>query len=657
MPFHSLRAILRLCKNNLKPGSFLAGKMLLCSIFMSCLAARGQKFPASAIPDSLKENANMVVRLDEQYYEIISTGKVISRERHVYTILNEKGEAYATYSSTYRTDKSVSINSISGTLYDASGREVRHFKKKDMEDRPLFDGSSFVNDLRRKVAGFSSGNYPYTVEFEEEDEFTELTHVGGWIPQSSMKFSVEKSVFQVTTYNDYAIRYKMINSGLKPTIEENGRKKIFTWEMRGMPAFDDAPYVDFANYTPRLLIGMGDVEMGNYKGNMSTWNDYAKFYGSLQKGRDVLPDETKSKVAELTRGISDPKEKVSVLYTYLQQNTHYVGVQLGIGGWQTYDAAYVATKKYGDCKALSNFMISLLKEAGIKANAVVIFGGTERRDFVPDFTYDPFNHVICCVPLGKDTVWLECTDQFLPAGYLGEFTSNRYGLFIDDSGGQLVHTPKYGIRDNLQIRKISGQLDKDGNLSMESRTSYQASCQDEIADEIHRNSKQDQLKHLKSELNLPTYDILLFDYQEDNSRLLPVIKEDLRINVNGYAQVSGKRMFVNPNILTRSAAKMQEDKDRKFDIRLSEEFEHIDSVELVIPAGYELESGTGDQEIHSKFGNYTKKTVLSGNRLVYYRRSERFSGRYPPKDYSEITSFYNSIYDADHTRIVLVKKS
>ena len=39
-------------------------------------------------------------------------------------------------------------------------------------------------------------------------------------------------------------------------------------------------------------------------------------------------------------------------------------------------------------------MVSLLKEAGIKANAVVIKGGEERVDFVTDFTHDPFNHVI-----------------------------------------------------------------------------------------------------------------------------------------------------------------------------------------------------------------------------------------------------------------------
>ena len=87
----------------------------------------------------------------------------------------------------------------------------------------------------------------------------------------------------------------------------------------------------------------------------------------MQKGRDILPEETKLKVQELTKGMTDPVAIIGVLYNYLQQNTNYVGIQLGIGGWQTYDETYVTTKKYGDCKALSNFMISLLKKKELKA--------------------------------------------------------------------------------------------------------------------------------------------------------------------------------------------------------------------------------------------------------------------------------------------------
>jgi len=615
----------------------------------------GQKFPASSIPDSLKENADMVVRLEEKSYVINSVGKAISYERHVYTILNEKGEYYATYKTSYN-NKSVFINSVNGYLYDASGKEQRHFKEKDMQDHPAYE-VSFVDDERFKVASLFFHSYPYTVEFDEEDEITELIHIGDWFPQANFRFSVENSTYSITAPKQYDLRYKMLNSSIKPLIEEQGEKIKFTWGIHNLLAYDETPISNILNSTPHLMIGLGNVEMGSYSGNMSTWNNYAQFYGSLQKGRDILPEDTKQKVHTLTDGITDPRNKVAVLYNYLQQNSHYVGIQLGIGGWQTYDAVYVATKKYGDCKALSNFMISLLKEAGIKGYAVVIKGGEEPFDFVTDFTHDPFNHVIGCVPLGKDTIWLECTDQFLPPGYLGDFTSNRYGLLIDDNGGKLVHTPAYVLSDNIQVRKISAVLDMDGNLNLDSKTYYKAFCQDEIESIIHHNSRDEQLKILKSRYSLPTYDVLSFNYKEDYSKRLPVINESIQISVKDYAQISGKRIFINPNILSRSRTKLMDDKDRRLDVELKEEFRHIDSIEISIPSGYEMESRSTDLILKSKYGSYKNKMVLTGDKIIYYREFEQYSGRFPANEYVEVVKFYNDIYDDDHSKIVLVKKN
>lgn len=617
--------------------------------------AMSQKYPASGIPDSLKENADVVIRLEEQSYEINSIGHTISHERHVYTILNEKGEYYATYKTGYN-NKSVIINNVNGYLYDAAGKEQKHFKKKDMEDMPAYDGS-FVNDERIKEASLLFNSYPYTVEFEEEDEITELIHIHDWYPQGNFRHSVENSTYSITAPKHYDLRYRMLNSSIKPIVKEQGDKIKFVWGIHNLIAYDETPKSNILNSTPHLMIGLGNVEMGSYAGNMSTWNNYAQFYGSLQKGRDILPEETKQKVHELTDGLTDPLSKVAVLYNYLQQNSHYVGIQLGIGGWQTYDAAYVATKKYGDCKALSNFMISLLKEAGIKGYAVVIKGGEEPVDFVTDFTHDPFNHVISCVPLGKDTIWLECTDQFLPPGYLGDFTSNRYGLLIDDNGGKLVHTPAYLLSDNIQVRKISAVLDVDGNLNLESKTYYKAFCQDEIEGLIHHTSRDEQLKILKSRYNLPTYDVLSFNYKEDYSKRLPAINESVQITVKDYAQVSGKRIFINPNILSRSRTKLMDDKDRRLDIELKEEFRYIDSVQISIPPGYEMESKSTDLILKCKYGSYKNKMMLTGDKIMFYREFEQYSGRFPANEFVEVVKFYNDIYDNDHSKIVLVKKN
>jgi transglutaminase-like putative cysteine protease len=630
--------------------------ILLC---ITTILAKSQKYAASEIPDSLKENADVVVRFDEMVWNIKSAGEATSRKHIVYTILNEKGDRYATYVSYYNKSSHL-INNINAFLYDAGGKEIRHYKKKDMEDLPYEDGITFVNDDRIKLGRFSYSSYPYTVEYEEEDDLNGFLGIGGWTPHYSLKSSVEFSSYTIITSNDYELNYRMLNSTIKPVIDllDKGFKKSYKWQIRGLTAYDEMPFsADYVIYAPRLLVSLGQIDVEGYKGNMTSWNEFGKFYGSLQKGRDVLPEETKQKVHDLTRGLSDPREKVAVLYSYLQQNCHYVNVSLGIGGWQASEASYVATNKYGDCKALSNFMVSILKEAGIKANAVVIKGGEWTEDFITDFTYDPFNHVICCVPLEKDTIWLECTDQYLPAGYLSDFTSNRYGLLVEDDGGKLVHTPAYLLPDNIRIRKIHAVLDINGDLNLDSKTLYKAYCQDGVERMIHHNSKEEQFKILKSRYNLPTYDVLSFKYQEDYTKRLPIINESIQINVKDYAQVSGKRIFINPNVLSRSGIKLIEDKDRHLDIEFKDEYQYIDTIEITIPSGYQLESKSSDLIINSKYGKYINRMVIMGDKILYYRDFTQFSGRFPAKDYEFVVNFYNDMYAADHSNIVLVRKN
>jgi transglutaminase-like putative cysteine protease len=139
---------------------------------------------------------------------------------------------------------------------------------------------------------------------------------------------------------------------------------------------------------------------------MMSWKDFGKFVYSLKVGRDQLPDNIKQTVHQLADGLTDPKQKISRLYEYMQKNTRYVGIQLGIGGWQPFDAKYVATNGYGDCKALVNYMYSLLKEAGINSYYTLVRAGKYANYITTEFPSQQFNHVILCVPLQKDTVRL-----------------------------------------------------------------------------------------------------------------------------------------------------------------------------------------------------------------------------------------------------------
>src|SRR5690606_4540730 len=99
---------------------------------------------------------------------------------------------------------------------------------------------------------------------------------------------------------------------------------------------------------------------------------------------------------------------------------------------------------YGDCKALSNYMVALLGSVGIKGYYSLIMAGENFTPLQTDFPSSQFNHVVVAVPNGSDTLWLECTSQTQPFGYLGSFTDDRYALMILDDGATLVKTGSYG---------------------------------------------------------------------------------------------------------------------------------------------------------------------------------------------------------------------
>ncbi len=621
---------------------------------LAAITLRAQNYDVALIPDSLKANANVVTRSDEKVFEIKSPGKAIEHKRYVYTILNEAGDRYGGYASGY--DKFNSINYITGTLYDAKGKEIKHVKQKDMQDLSGTGEESLMTDRRYKANDFYCRTYPYTVAYEEEDDINGILGIDDWMPQSRDKIAVQYSKFTVIAPKDYQLRYKPIQCPIEPVITEKDGKKIYTWEIKNLvPKATETLSPSWKQLLPYVIVEPSNFEVSGYSGSMASWKDYGLFMYQLLKDRDILPDALKKKVHDLTDHLAFPKEKIASLYDFLQKNTRYISIQLGIGGWQPFDANYVATKRYGDCKALSNFMVALLKEAGIKGNTVFIQADGYPPPLDTSFCNDPFNHAICCIPMAKDTIWLECTSQTLPAGYLSGFTANRWGLMLTENGGVLVHTPIYKMNDNIQIRKINATLNDEGHLTATINTQYKALQQDDVQGIINALSKEKVMEYLKNELELPTYDVASFNYVEDK-QIIPSIYETLNITANSYAQVSGKRIFIVPNVMTRNHSKLRNDDVRKYPIQINYAYNDIDTVEIAVPSGYSVEALPAASNIACKFGKYASSAKLVGDKIVYYRNRENYSGEYPASDFTDLAKFYEAMYKADRAKVVLIKK-
>ncbi|HMH31419.1 MAG TPA: DUF3857 domain-containing protein [Puia sp.] len=622
-------------------------------ILVNNLQAGDGEYAVTNIPPNLLKSANIIKRKEEIRFEILNAGNATEYRKYVLTVLNDNGNEHALLTEGY--DKLISIESITGALYDAAGKKIKSIKKSDIEDLSG-TGGSLITDIRIKHHNFYCKSYPYTVEYEVEIKFNFTMFFPGWTPIEDQNYAVQESKLTVVCPVDYKFRFKTFNYSEAPQIQTKKSLREYTWEVKDLPAVVwEFAHPEWNEVTPTVLLGPEQFEAEGYKGNMQSWQDYGKFVYALKAGRDQLPDEIKLKVHQLTDHLPNPRQKITRLYEFMQGNTHYISVQLGIGGWQPFDANYVASKKYGDCKALSNYMYSLLKEAGIKSYYTLISAGADKKYLVADFPSSQFNHVILCVPLEKDSVWLECTDQNMPAGYLGDFTDDRYALLIDESGGKLVRTPKYGVNENVQTRKISANINEEGTLKAAVATKYRALQQERLFNVINELSKDKQLEYLKTAIHLQTYDVINFDFKVEKSPL-PIIIEALELEASNYAQVSGRRLFINPNILNRSRTRLETEEDRKYDINLTLDFRDIDSVEIKIPAGFIPESIPREMKIISEFGKYVSLTRFDGDRIIYYRLQEEYSGKFPVQKYAELVEYYEQLYKADQAQIVLVKK-
>lgn len=629
-----------------------SGLLWVCFFAAAC-TSYGQNYDASLIPAELRAHTHAVTRMEELKVLIKSQSKAVITHKYAVTILDEQGDGNAGYSNYYNSLQD--LDAIEGTLYDAQGKKLKTVKRKDIEDLPAADGFSLALDARLKIHNFHCRQYPYTVEYSDQVTQKHTFHLPSWRPAPREYLAIEQSRFIVETPPGYQLRYKQLNYADKPVITTTPVTS-YSWEVKNQPSRSEQAFAEGEiERATAVLIGPSDFSLGNYTGDMRTWRSFGRFVNELNRGRDELPDNVKQEVHRLVDSITDRDEKIRRLYKYMQGTTHYISIQIGIGGWQPYDAKYVAAHRYGDCKALSNYMISLLKEAGITANYVLINAGNIVRGVVADFPTAEFNHAICCVPSARDTMWLECTSQISPAGFLGSFTGNRTALLVNEDGGHIVRTPRYRSHDNMQTRSVIAVIDANGNMSADIHTSFTGVKQEARHSLIHRYSPDEMRKYLNRCFEIPTYEVDRSAFEE-TATSMPVLEEKLHLTAPGYASVSGRRLFIVPNFVNRWNTRISEEANRGAAIVLPDSYTDADTIHISVPEGFKAEAIPKDVQLETPFGKYSvtykvRDNTVDVTRILIRERKTLLAGLYPA-----LVKYYDDMFRADHSRMVFVKK-
>jgi len=616
------------------------------------LAGPFASFAARNNPDFTK-GANVIINSEETIFTVNSPGSATTTFKTRVTILNENGLHRAKVVVPY--DKLTKVAYIKGTSYDKYGKKLRTLKNSEITDVSSISDFSLFEDNRVKIANLGHTMYPFTVEFEYQTTTTNMLFYPTWAPLDEENLAVEKANFTVIMPATMQLRYREANLPQKGTTRTENGQQIYTWELANLAPFKAEPYMPpMGELVPIVRTAATNFEVQGYTGDMTTWQNYGQWINKLNQGRDVLPEATKTKIAALVADAKTPEEKVNRIYNYLQSNTRYISIQLGIGGWQPFEASFVDSKGYGDCKALTNYTQAMLSTVGIKSHHALIRAGSDVTPILADFPGQQFNHVILSVPMEKDTLWLECTSQIESAGYAGSHTGNRKALLITPEGGKLVNTPAYTAAENATHRTVTVKLDESGNATATAETRYTGLEHEVYSELIHKASPENQRKWLYRNIAIPAFEVKNFSFNLKKGKL-PEVTEKLDLTLRQCVTISGKRMFLTPNLMNKWDSPPKSVENRKWDVVRSSAYSNTDTIVYEMPAGYTLEYKPNDTNYNTEFGTFKTTTKVEGQKVTYVRTLQMNKGRHKPEAYAKMLEFMNNIVKADSQQLVFVK--
>lgn len=615
-----------------------------------------QNYPIAvqAIPDSLKQNANAIVRLDQTDIDIHSQRNMDIRRKRVVTVLNETGlaaiDAYEPY------DKRTHVRSIEATVYDASGNEIKKIKKKDFRDQCILDGVTLFSDSRVIYLDYIPIQYPFTIVYECEVQTSNTAQIPRWRPMGHYFVSVDKSLLNVSCPPELGLRkqeHNFANFKIKKLVEKDTQ---LSYEASGLVAQKEEYFsVNDSKILPWALLGVEKFNLEGVDGTAKTWKEFGKWYcESLLLDTEELPEATIAKVKALVGTETDPIKKAKIIYNYMQQKSRYVSIQVGIGGFKPMLAKDVDRLGYGDCKALTNYTKALLAAVGVPSYHTVLYGDRDKIDMESEFISIEGNHMILSIPSGADYYWLECTSQDVPFGYQANFTDDRNVLVVKPDGGEIVKTQNYQDKANTQHCTGEYKLAADGSFTAAVQlVSEGAQYGHKYRLENRQKTEQEAYyKDFWSNINNLKINKMAFANDKESVKFT----EKLELSAIQYAAITGNKMLFAMNAFNRYEGNIKRIRNRKTDFEIQRGSYDQDEIQIQLPEGFVLESLPENVRYDSKFGEYYTEIIKKSPQTLVYKRSFLLKkGYYPNTDYEAFRQYMEQIAKNDNAKIILTK--
>jgi hypothetical protein len=318
-------------------------------------------------------------------------------------------------------------------------------------------------------------------------------------------------------------------------------------------------------------------------------------------------------------------------------------------------------------------MSALLKSAGIDSYYVLI--NTERGSVTPEMPphVGGFDHVILAIKLPEDLhdaslvatmqhpklgklLLFDPTDELTPFGMLRGALQANYGLLVSEDGGDLIELPQLSGATTGIRRAAKLKLSPTGTLSgdfVEIRVGDSAAHERYKLKTVTKDA--DRIKPVETMLasSLPTYHITHASVSNLDRIDLP-FEWNYSVVADNYAQSTGGLLIVRLRVVGNESSGLLETKEaRRYPVVFDGPRRDSDSVEITLPAGFEVEDLPDAVSVDYGFASYHSKAEVSGNVLKYSRTLEIREPNVPLSKVGDLKMLYRIIASDEKNTAVL----
>lgn len=554
---------------------------------------------------------------------------------------------------------SVQIKDISARTIKADGTIIE-LKKEAIFDREVVKFGKF----RIKVKSFALPAVEPGVIVEYRWREVRQNQLADNVPlQFQRDIPVQSVRYYLKPYPN------AINPMKSMTFQARGKVANFTkakdgyymTEMQNVAAYHEEAFMPPENQVRTWMLVYYDRDRSQTP--QQYWQEIGKAMFEVSKGELKVNDEIRKAATEAIGDAATPEKKLERLFNFCR--TKIKNLSDDASGFtpeqliklkENKSPADTLKRGYGWGSNINSLFAALATAAGFESR-IALISDRSRHFFDPNFLNLYFMRGSnIAVKVGEEWKFFDPASTYVPFGMLRWQEEGIKALIADNKEPNFVGTPLSPPEKSLSKRIARFKLTEDGSLEGAVRVEYTGHAAAEFKedyDDETASQREEKLRNaIKSRLGCEVTDIKL---EPPNDPVKPFVYS-YKIKAPGYAERTGKRLFLQPAFFQKGIAPLFATNTREHDIYFHYGWLEQDDVEIELPPGYALDNAESPASF--PIGNIGDYKIMVGltpdQKTLVYRRTFKFSGLiFPKAAYADLKRAFDAVHHEDAHTITL----